>query len=84
MEVRNRFEGLDLIDREPDELWNEVRDIIQEIGTKTIPMDCSLPGSSIHGIFQARVLEWVSLPSPSGFPYFLHFESDFGNKEFMI
>ena len=29
------------------------------------PMDCSLPGSSIHGIFQARVLEWVPLPSPS-------------------
>ena len=28
------------------------------------PMDCSLPGSSIHGIFQARVLEWVPLPSP--------------------
>ena len=28
------------------------------------PMDCSLSGSSVHGIFQARVLEWVSLPSP--------------------
>ena len=28
------------------------------------PMDCSLPGSSVHGIFQARVLEWVPLPSP--------------------
>ena len=28
------------------------------------PMDCSLPGSSIHGIFQARVLEWLPLPSP--------------------
>ena len=39
VEVRNRFEGLDLIDRVPDELWNEVRDIIQEIGTKTIPME---------------------------------------------
>ena len=39
MEVRNRFKGLDLIDREPDELWTEVRDIIQETGIKTIPME---------------------------------------------
>ena len=36
MEVRNRFNGLDLIDRVPDELWNEVRDIVQETGIKTI------------------------------------------------
>ena len=39
MEVRNRFEGLDLIDRVPDKLWNEVRDIVQETGIKTIPME---------------------------------------------
>ena len=37
MEVRNRFKGLDLIDRVPDELWMEVRDIVQETGIKTIP-----------------------------------------------
>ena len=37
MEVRDRFKGLDLIDRVPDELWNEVRDIVQETGIKTIP-----------------------------------------------
>ena len=37
MEVRNRFKGLDLIDRLPDELWMEVRDIVQETGIKTIP-----------------------------------------------
>ena len=37
VEVRNRFKGLDLIDRMPDELWTEVRDIIQETGIKTIP-----------------------------------------------
>ena len=37
MEVRNRFKGLDLIDRVPGELWNEVRDIVQETGIKTIP-----------------------------------------------
>ena len=37
MEVRNRFKGLDLIDRVPDELWTEVCDIVQETGIKTIP-----------------------------------------------
>ena len=37
MEVRNRFKGLDVIDREPDELWTEVHDIVQETGIKTIP-----------------------------------------------
>ena len=37
VEVRNRFKGLDLIDRVPDELWNEVRDIVQETRIKTIP-----------------------------------------------
>ena len=35
--MRNRFKGLDLIDRVPDELWTEVRDIVQETGIKTIP-----------------------------------------------
>ena len=39
MEVRNRFKGLDLIDRVPDELWNKVCDIVQETGIKTIPME---------------------------------------------
>jgi len=38
VEVRNRFKGLGLIDRVPDELWIEVRDIVQETGIKTIPM----------------------------------------------
>ena len=37
MEVRNRFKGLDLIDRVPDELWTEVRDIVPETGRKTVP-----------------------------------------------
>ena len=37
MEVRNRFTGLDLIDRVPEELWMEVRDIVQEAVIKTIP-----------------------------------------------
>ena len=37
--LRNRFKGLDLIDRVPDELWTEVRDIVQETGIKIIPME---------------------------------------------
>ena len=39
VEVRNRFKGLDLIDRVPDELWNKFRDIVEETGIKTIPME---------------------------------------------
>ena len=39
VEVRNRFKGLDLIDRVPDELWTEVCDIVQETGIKTKPME---------------------------------------------
>ena len=37
MKVRNRFKGLNLIDRVPDELWTEVHDIVQETGSKTKP-----------------------------------------------
>ena len=37
VDVRNRFKGLDLIDRVPDELWTEVHDTVQEIGIKTMP-----------------------------------------------
>ena len=37
--MRNRFKGLDLIDRVPDELWTEIHDIVQETGSKTIPME---------------------------------------------
>ena len=39
VEVRNRFKGVDLIDRVPDELWMEVPDIVQETGIRTIPME---------------------------------------------
>ena len=39
VEVRNRYKGLDLIERVPDELWNEVRDIVQETGINIIPME---------------------------------------------
>ena len=54
MEVRNRFKGLDLIGRVPEELWNEVRDIVQKTGIKTIPMGkkCTkakwLPGEALQ------------------------------------
>ena len=37
VEMRNRFKGLDLIDRVPDEPWTEIRDIVQETGIRTIP-----------------------------------------------
>ena len=39
VEVTNRFEGLDLLERGPEELWTEVRDIVQEAGIKTIPKE---------------------------------------------
>ena len=39
VDVANRFKGSDMIDREPDELWMEVRDIVQETGIKTIPVE---------------------------------------------
>ena len=39
VEVRNRFKGLDLINRVPDELWNEIRDFVQVTGNKIIPME---------------------------------------------
>ena len=54
VEVRNRFKGLDLIDGVPDELWNEVCDIVQKTGTKTILMEkkCKkakwLPGEGLQ------------------------------------
>ena len=54
VEVRNRFKGLDQIDRVPDELWMEVHDIVQETGIKTIPMEkkCKkakwLSGEALH------------------------------------
>ena len=54
VEVKNRFKGLDLIDRVPDELWMEVHDIVRETGIKTIPMEkkCKkakwLPGEALQ------------------------------------
>ena len=47
VEVRNRFKSLDLIDRVHDELWLEVRNIVQETGIKTIPMEKKLQKSKM-------------------------------------
>ena len=41
-------------------------EVAQLCPTLRDPMDCSLPGSSVHGVFQARVLEWVAMSSPPG------------------
>ena len=49
VEVRNRFKGLDLIDRVPDKLWNEVRVIVQDTGIKTIPMEKKCKKSKMAG-----------------------------------
>ena len=60
VDVRNRFKGLDLIDRVPDELWNEVHDTVQETGIKTIPMEkkCKkakwLPGEGLQIVEERR------------------------------
>ena len=47
VEVRNRFKGLDLIDRVPNELWTEVRDIVQETGIKTTPQEKEMQKSKM-------------------------------------
>ena len=54
VEVRNRFKGLNLIDRVPDELWNEVHDIVQETGIKTIPMvkKCKKANGSLGRLYK--------------------------------
>ena len=43
-------------------------EVAQSCSTLCDPMDCSLPGSSVHGIFQARILEWIAFPSPGDLP----------------
>ena len=48
VEVRNRFKGLDLIDRVPGELWMEVRDIVQETGIKAIPKKSKKPNGCLR------------------------------------
>ena len=57
VEVKNRFKGLDLIDGVTDELWNEVRDTVQETGIKTIPMEkkCKKSKMAVWGGLQIAV-----------------------------
>ena len=57
VEERNRFKGLDLTDRVPDELWMEVHDIVQEIESKTIPkkMKCKKPKCLYEEVLQISV-----------------------------
>ena len=43
-------------------------EVAQSCPTLSNPIDCSLPGSTIRGIFQARILEWVAIPSPGDLP----------------
>ena len=62
MEVTNRFKGLDLIDRVPEELWTEVRNIVQEAVSKTIPKKKKSK--------KARILKWFATPFSSG-PHFV-------------
>ena len=63
VEVRNRFRGLDLIDRVPEELWNEVHDIVHETGIKTIPMEkkCKkakwLSGEALQTVVKRREMK---------------------------
>ena len=47
-------------------------EVVQSCPTLGDPMDCSLPGSSVHGIFQARVLEWGAIAFSHGVDYGLH------------
>ena len=57
MEVRNRFKGLDLIDRVPDELWIEVCYTVQETGIKTIPKEKEMPKSKMADNFSDYCLK---------------------------
>ena len=53
VEVGNRFKGLDLTDRVPDELWTEVHDIVQETGIKTIPVEKKCLGRICQGEYKS-------------------------------
>ena len=65
VEVRNRFKGLDLIDRVPDELWMEVCDIVQETGIKTIPIwyiyTMEYYSAIKKNTFESVLIRWMKL-----------------------
>ena len=56
VEVRNRFKGIDMIDRVPDELWTEVRDIVQKTGIKTIPKKTN---AKKQNVCLRRLYKWL-------------------------
>ena len=69
----NRFKGFDLVHRVPEELWTDVHNIVLLLLSRVShvqlcdPIDSSPPGSAIPEILQARILEWVAMPSSRGF-----------------
>ena len=76
VEVRNRFKGLDLIDRVPDELWTEVHDIVQETGIKTMEKKCKkskwLSGKTLQTAVKRREVK-----SKGGKNRYSHLNSEF-------
>ena len=66
--MRNRFKGLDLIDRVPDELWMEVHDIVQEIGIKTIPLERSYDSAILFLIFEGTAILFSTVSVPVYYP----------------
>ena len=64
-EGSSRWEG-DWARRSPPEVWLRVCSVAQSCPTLYDPMDGSLSGFSVHGILQAKMLEWVAMPSPRG------------------
>ena len=78
MEVRNKFKGLDLIDRVPDELWTEVRDIVKETGIKTIPMEkkCKKAKRLSEEALQIAVKRWEA-KSKVGKERYTHLNAEF-------
>ena len=59
-------------------------EVTQSCPTFSDPMDCSLPGSSVHGIFQAKVLEWGAILNVRGYTYFHFIKSFLGTKVFTV
>ena len=78
MEVRNRFKGLDLIDRVPDELWMEACDIVQETGIKIIPMEkkCKKAKRLSEEALQIAV-KWRKAKSKGKKEKYTHFNAEF-------
>ena len=81
MEVRNRFKGLDLIDKVRDELWTEVGDIVQETGIKTIPMEkkCKKAKWLSEEALQLAV-KGREVKSKGRKERYTHFNAEFQNK----